>query len=56
MKASEVITIGRSLRRAASVTASTAVFPRAIRSLANSTMRMAFFAVSPMVVSNPTLK
>ena len=58
MKASEVIRIGRKRRCAppASV-ASTSVHAAArVRSLANSTIRIAFFAARPMIVSRPTWK
>ena len=56
MKASEVIRIGRNRRRAASSVASTRPRPWACRSLANSTIRIAFLADSPITVSMPTLK
>ena len=55
-KASEVMRMGRSRMRAASSAASTTLLPRSCSSLANSTMRMAFLAESPTVVSSPTWK
>ncbi len=56
MKASDVIRIGLSLRRAPSTAASRMVEPRFCASTANSTIRIAFFADRPIVVSNPTWK
>ncbi|CAM4168697.1 hypothetical protein PAYE108092_20845 [Paracoccus yeei] len=56
MKASVVIRIGRSRMREASTAASSKGLP-CFRSIsANSTIRMAFRAARPMVVSIPTLK
>ncbi|MCY1372613.1 hypothetical protein D9M69_598330 [compost metagenome] len=55
-KASEVITMGRSRSRAASSVADTRPWPSRTRSLATSTIRMAFLADRPMVAINPTLK
>lgn len=54
--ASYVIKIGRSRFRAASKVASIMVFPLRSCSIANSTIRIAFFAARPIVVSRPTLK
>ncbi len=54
--ASEVIRIGRSRSLAASSVASSTRMPSSIRCLANCTMRMAFFVVSPSVVSRPIWK
>jgi hypothetical protein len=54
--ASEVITIGRSRIRDASIAASTAVLPCSCSSVANSTIRIAFFAARPIVASSPTWK
>ncbi len=57
MKASEVIRIGRRRSRAASSAASTGpIFSPTCSSRANSTIRIAFFADRPMVVSRPTWK
>ncbi len=56
MKAIEVIRIGRKRRWQASSVASTRPLPCACRSLANSMMRMAFFADRPITVIRPTLK
>src|SRR5260363_366220 len=53
-EAIDVIRIGRSRRRAANSAASNAVLPCACKSFANSTIRMAFFADRPTVVSNAT--
>jgi hypothetical protein len=53
MKANEVMRIGRSRIRAASTAASTIDRPSSRRSLANSTMRMAFFAARPISVTIP---
>ncbi len=55
MNANEVIRIGRKRIRTASSVASTRPFPSlSIKSLANSTISIAFFADNPMVVSRPT--
>ena len=56
MKASEVIRIGRRRWRAAVTVASISSIPWSWFSLANSTIRMAFLAASPTVVSKPTWK
>ena len=48
--------IGRKRRRAASMAASRRLWPCSQSSLANSTMRIAFFAARPMMVIRPTLK
>ena len=56
MKAREVIRMGRRRMRAAIRAASAAVLPRSCSSLANSTIRMAFLAARPTVVSRPTWK
>jgi len=53
MKAKEVIRIGRRRRRAPSIAASTSGLPRSYASLANSTIRMAFFAASPISITSP---
>lgn len=56
MNAMEVMMIGRKRRRAASMAASRRLCPCSQSSLANSTMRIAFFAERPMMVIRPTLK
>ena len=56
MKAIEVIRIGRKRRCTASSVASIRSLPCACRSLANSMIRIAFFADRPMTVIRPTLK
>ena len=56
MNASDVIRIGRNRKCAASSVASIKPLPCACKSLANSTMRMAFLADKPTMVSRPTLK
>ena len=56
VKASEVMMIGRRRKRAAALTASMRERPRSSSSMANSTIRIAFFAASPMIVMRPTLK
>ncbi|MNZ85505.1 hypothetical protein D3C78_1042990 [compost metagenome] len=56
MNASEVMTIGRRRRRAACTVASTRSWPSSTRLLANSMIRMAFFADRPIRVIRPTLK
>ena len=56
MKASEVMTMGRKRSRAACSAACARLCPCACRSLANSTIRMAFLAARPMMVIRPTLK
>jgi hypothetical protein len=56
MKANEVIRIGRRRRRAASTTAVPSLRPARCSATANSTIRIAFFAARPMIVSSPTLK
>ena len=53
MKASDVIRIGRSRRRLASMAASTGVRPANSSSRANSTIRIAFFADSPTSTIRP---
>ena len=53
MKASEVIRIGRSRKRLASIAACTGVRPANSSSRANSTIRMAFLADSPTRTINP---
>src|SRR5690606_24215344 len=47
VKASGVMAIGRNLRREGSMTASIMLLPCARRSLANSTIKIAFFAARP---------
>ena len=54
MNASEVIRIGRSRSLEASIAASTTPSPRARSCSANSTIRIAFLAASPMSTSRPT--
>jgi hypothetical protein len=54
--ARDVMRIGRSRMRAASSAAWAASMPRSCSALANSTMRIAFFAERPIVVSRPTWK
>ncbi len=53
MKAIEVIIIGRKRNRAASTAASINGRPASYRVLANSTIKMAFFAESPISVTSP---
>ena len=53
MNASEVITIGRIRSRAASIAACRTGMPRSTRTLANSTIRIAFFAAKPMSMTRP---
>ena len=54
--ASEVITIGRKRRRAASTAASSALMPSACFCAANSTIRIAFLAARPISVTRPIWK
>lgn len=56
INASEVIRIGRRRMRDASSVADIRSCPLWFSSLANSTIRMAFFADSPMMVNRPTWK
>ena len=56
VKAMEVMMMGRNRRWAAASAASTTLLPWACRSLANSMIRMAFLADSPMMVISPTWK
>ena len=56
MKANEVITIARSRRPAASIAASRGAMPWRTRSMANSQIRIAFFAARPTSVTRPTWK
>ncbi len=56
MNASDVIRIGRNRSCAAATAASRKPFPASKFALANSTIRIAFFADSPIVVSRPTWK
>ncbi len=56
MNASEVMMIGRKRRRAASSVASIRSWPSSYRLLANSMIRIAFFADRPMMVISPILK
>ncbi|KAG1309721.1 hypothetical protein G6F62_014764 [Rhizopus arrhizus] len=51
-----VMTMGRSRSRAASSVADTRPWPSRTRSLATSTIRIAFLADKPMVAIRPTLK
>ncbi len=53
MKANEVIRIGRKRRVEALTAASAGVSPASRRILANSTMRMAFLAASPISMTKP---
>ena len=53
IKAKEVITIGRNRSLIASIVAGIISTPLSTLSLANSTIRMAFFAASPIKVTNP---
>ena len=53
MKAKEVIRIGRSRSRAPVSAASFSSFPFSYSSLANSTIRMAFFAARPIRTMRP---
>ena len=55
-KASEVIRMGRRRSRTAATVASNTLRPCSCSCTANSTIRMAFFAASPTVVSRPTWK
>ena len=54
--ASDVMMIGRRRSFTAAIVASIVLLPCASSSIANSTMRIAFFAASPMIVTRPTLK
>jgi len=54
--ASEVITIARSRSPAASIAASRGAMPARTRSMANSQIRIAFFADRPTRVTSPTWK
>jgi hypothetical protein len=56
MKASDVMRMGRKRSRAASIAASWMERPCARSSVANSTMRMAFLAASPITANSPTWK
>jgi hypothetical protein len=56
MKASDVMMIGRSRSWTAFNVASMVLLPLASSSIANSTIRIAFFAARPMIVISPTLK
>ena len=56
MNASEVMTIGRNLSRAASSAASETDRPSRWRWAANSTIRIAFFAARPISVTRPIWK
>ena len=53
INANEVIRIGRKRSRAPSNAASIRLFPFSNSSLANSTIRIAFFAASPMSMTKP---
>ena len=53
MNAKDVMRIGRSRRCAASIAASRTLFPCSWLSLANSTIRIAFFAARPIRVTMP---
>ncbi len=52
----DVMIIGRRRMRHASIAESTRLLPCSCSSLANSTIRMAFFAARPTVTSKPTWK
>ena len=54
--ASDVITIGRKRRRAASIAASRGGSPFACSCAANSTIRIAFFAARPISTTRPIWK
>ncbi|MNL52539.1 hypothetical protein D3C87_1757270 [compost metagenome] len=54
MKAKEVITIGRNLNLTASIVDGINPIPQSTLSFANSTIRIAFFAESPIKVIKPT--
>jgi hypothetical protein len=56
MKAMEVVRMGRKRSRQASTVDSSTLRPVLCRVLANSMMRMAFFADRPMTAIRPTLK
>ena len=56
MKANEVIRIGRKRSLAASITASRSGLPCWRSAMANSTIRIAFFAARPITVIRPILK
>ncbi|MNN81685.1 hypothetical protein D3C81_1985340 [compost metagenome] len=56
MNAKDVITIGRRRIRQASTVASSNGVPFSFNSLANSTIRIAFFAANPTVTNRPTWK
>ncbi len=53
MNANEVIKMGRSRIRAPARAASTSGLPCSYSSLANSTIRIAFFAASPISITSP---
>ena len=53
MNANAVMRIGRSRERAASKAASSIPLPSAILARANSTIKMAFFADSPISMTSP---
>ena len=55
-KASEVITMGRKRRRAASLAASAALLPTSMPCIANSAIRMAFLAARPISTTRPIWK
>ena len=52
INAKEVIMMGRNLNLTASKVASSRFMPISTRSFANSTMRIAFFAARPIMVTN----
>ena len=54
MKATEVIRMGRSRMRAASMAASATLNPRSRSCSANSTIRIAFLLASAINITNPT--
>ena len=54
--ASEVITIGLKRRRAASAAASMALLPASMPCIANSAIRIAFFAARPISTTRPIWK
>ncbi len=56
MNANEVMTMARMRKPAASMAASRAGMPWCTRSMANSQIRIAFFAARPTSVTSPTWK
>ena len=56
INANDVINIGRSRISDASIAASKAAIPAAVRTVAYSTIKMAFFAASPIMAKRPIWK